>query len=163
MGTLHGDSGEGGQEPVPGVAELLEQLSEAVRTLGALAAVIRAVALRPPVELHVERLEVENLEFRLGDIDVEELQGELNIGITQSLRQAPPANPTGERPPAPRAPSSGPSARSAGPPVGSAGPPAGSTGPPAGSNGPPAGSTGPPAPKRVQLWPPPETEGSDKR
>lgn len=66
--------------------ELLRQLSEAVAALNALVTSLRDAAGRPPVTMQVERLEVESLEFHMGDIDVQELQGQLNIGITQSLK-----------------------------------------------------------------------------
>lgn len=135
MNTPEGGRSEGGQEPLPGAPELIAQLREAVQALNAAVSALREVALRPPVELHVERLEVETIEFRLGDIDVEELQGELNIGITQSLRPVLPAKPEEGRPQVARAPVAAPKAVL--PTV--------------------------PAQKRVQLWPPPETEGSDKR
>ncbi|MEW8978176.1 MAG: hypothetical protein AB2385_07200 [Symbiobacterium sp.] len=82
----HPEGGPG----LPNVPELLRQLDEAVRTLDRLAAALEAMVARPPVQMQVEHLDVGTLAFHLGDIDVQELAGELNIGITHSLRLAPP-------------------------------------------------------------------------
>ncbi|WP_374713414.1 hypothetical protein [Symbiobacterium terraclitae] len=75
----------------PQMRELLAQVAAAVRALNRLATALEESLARPPVHLQVERLEVQTLAFHLGDIDVEELQGELNIGITHSVRLQPPA------------------------------------------------------------------------
>lgn len=70
----------------PDLDALLNELRLAVHALNELAASLREASLNPPVQMQVERLEVETLQFHLGDIDVQELQGEMNIGITHSLR-----------------------------------------------------------------------------
>lgn len=82
--------------------DLPGQLDRAIRALERIAAALEALAAREPVCLQVERLEVETLAFHLGDIDVEELQGQLSIGITQSLNLEPPGAPadTGDGRPA---------------------------------------------------------------
>lgn len=78
----------------PSVEALLNELRLAVQALNELVTVLREVSLNPPVQMQVERLEVETLEFHLGDIDVQELQGEMNIGITHSLKvESPQAQP----------------------------------------------------------------------
>lgn len=81
---------------LPQVQELLGQVAQAVRALNRLVAALEETLARPPVHLQVERLEVQTLAFHLGDIDVEELQGELNIGITHSLRLEPPGRGSAE-------------------------------------------------------------------
>lgn len=70
----------------PGLEAILAELRLAVQALNQVVAALRDATLNPPVQMQVERLEVETLEFHLGDIDVEQLQGELNIGITHSLK-----------------------------------------------------------------------------
>lgn len=125
----------------PGLDAILHELRLAVRALNELAAALRDAVLHPPVQLQVERLEVETLEFHLGDIDVEQLQGELNIGITHSLR----VNGPGPEDPR-RSPGQEHKMKPGGPR------------PP---TVPEEGVTEEPV-ERIPLWPPPETEGKEK-
>lgn len=57
------------------LGKVVAQLTELTRNLA------RAVS-HAPVHLEVEHLQIERVEFNLEGIDVEELGGELNIGIT---------------------------------------------------------------------------------
>jgi len=77
---------------------LAAQLDRTLQALSRLVLVLEELAARPPVHLHAERLEVQTLAFHLGDIDVEQLEGQLNIGITHSLNLQPPS-PRGEAEP----------------------------------------------------------------
>lgn len=69
----------------PAVEQLAAQLDRVIQALGRLVLVLEELTARPPVHLQVERLGVQTLAFHLGDIDVEQLEGQLNIGITHSL------------------------------------------------------------------------------
>lgn len=132
----------------PGAEALLNELRLAVQALNELVAALRETAQSPPVQMQVERLEVQTLQFRLGDIDVGELQGEMNIGITHSLKvESPSAQPKpapDTRPGGPKLPTLPKSVitrwlEQGGPPQ---------------------------APKpleRKTIWPPPETEGKERR
>jgi hypothetical protein len=82
-----GTSPQGGESSPP---NLLAQFHQAVHALNELVSALRDVAKRPPVHMQVEKLELDTLEFHLGDIDVQELRGEMNIGITHSLKVAAP-------------------------------------------------------------------------
>lgn len=86
------------------VAELrkaVAELSEAVRHL--------AQAAPPPVRVSVGEMEVERLAFFVPSIDVEQISGALNIGITHLIKPADQGEqPTAKQPPPePAAESSG--------------------------------------------------------
>jgi|GEM_PF-3141663 len=191
-------------EPHPGgpgdplgrqVQELLAQVARAVGALNRLAATLEEALARPPVHLQVERLDVQTLAFHLGDIDVEELQGELNIGITHSLRLQPPERgvaaqpepPGGDRPVRQREQAQGEQKKGVAAPDGqrqemriqptlrnsvvsrrlalmspAPAPPSGPPPPeaPPASGAAPAPEPGGAPPHRVQVWPPPQSEGS---
>jgi hypothetical protein len=62
------------------VTARLAAIDQTLREFQKVAWSLLALASRSP--MHVERLEVERLEFKLDSIDVGELSGELNIGLT---------------------------------------------------------------------------------
>lgn len=140
----------------PGLDAILNELRLAVQALNELAAALRDAALSPPVQMQVERLEVETLEFHLGDIDVEQLEGELNIGITHSLKvEGPKAEPNEGSTPQPgeahRMKPGGPGPQTLPQSVVTRWLKQG---------GPKKDAT---PPGQVTIWPPPETEGKGKR
>ncbi|MFZ5825306.1 MAG: hypothetical protein ACOY94_13405 [Bacillota bacterium] len=68
---------------------LIALMQELRQALGALTSLLRRLeqqAQRPPVQLDVAHLEVERLEFHLDSIDIDDLQGELHLGICQQVK-----------------------------------------------------------------------------
>jgi len=131
----------------PGLDALLNELRLAVQALNELAAALRKASLNPPVQMQVEHLEVQTLQFHLGDIDVQELQGEMNIGITHSLKvESPKSQPEPAhkmKPGEPKMPTLPNSVITRWIEQG----------------GPPQAPISHELPQRVIIWPPPETEG----
>lgn len=74
--------------PAPLPAQVAKLQSE-VLELRATVAAILAAAWRPPVHLQVERLHADSLTFQLGDVEVESISGQLNIGINLHAGGAP--------------------------------------------------------------------------
>lgn len=90
--------------------ELQSRLEAVSRQLGQLQLAVLALlelARRPSVTLQVEHLDVDRLEFHIDSIDVNELSGQLNIGMTAMNRgpgqggQGPGAQGPGQGPPGP--------------------------------------------------------------
>lgn len=168
---------------LPALDELAAQLGRTVQVLARLVRALEEMAARPPVHLQVERLEVQTLAFHLGDIDVEQLEGQLNIGITHSLTLGP--GPSPGAPEAPRPPEVDPARPLEIDPArpsetgGGQDPPEGArpgAGPAArglrnsvvsrwrarAEQGGGTQEPKPPPPPRIQIWPPPDREGSER-
>lgn len=65
------------------VRQAVDELRQVVDTL-------QRTLSQTPVQVTVEHLQVEHLEFRIDSIDVDDLSGELNIGLTNSLKAGSP-------------------------------------------------------------------------
>ncbi|MFZ5622752.1 MAG: hypothetical protein ACOY5W_17175 [Pseudomonadota bacterium] len=65
---------------------LMLEMREAMVALTSLLRTLEQQVQRPPVQMDVSHLEVERLEFHLDSIDVQDLQGELHLGISQQVR-----------------------------------------------------------------------------
>lgn len=65
-----------------GLAEQLQEMRLAMEQLAGVTRLLANAVRRAPVHLDVEHLQIERVEFNLDGIEVGELGGELNIGIT---------------------------------------------------------------------------------
>lgn len=63
-------------------ADLARQVAQLRLSVLQLQQIVGRIIRHPPVELHVEHMAVEHLAFNVAGIDVEELSGQLNLGLT---------------------------------------------------------------------------------
>lgn len=80
---------------IQGLAEQMQEIRRAMEQLAGVTRLLAEAMRRAPVHLDVEHLQIERVEFNVDGIDVGELGGELNIGITamQKARSAEPERP----------------------------------------------------------------------
>lgn len=84
------------EQDVPETAAQIEQVRQAVLQLQR---IVGYLAARPPVHMSVAHMAVEHLAFNVAGIDVEELSGQLNLGMTHLLQVARPAEGSTAEPP----------------------------------------------------------------
>lgn len=75
--------------PEAGGHDVQAQLERMALMMGQLQLAVLALidlAGRPAVHLQVEHLEVDRLAFEIGSIDIDQLNGEMNIGLTAIAR-----------------------------------------------------------------------------
>lgn len=82
------------------VQSRLAAIEQTLQEFQQLAWALLVLASRSPVYLDVDHMDVERLDFHVGQVDVGELSGEMNIGLTSILKPSP-AGPQGggARPP----------------------------------------------------------------
>lgn len=69
-----------------GLAKQVLEMRQAIEQLQVAMQSMYRAGHRAPVHMEVEHLEVERLEFNIDSIDVDELGGELNIGLTSMFK-----------------------------------------------------------------------------
>ncbi len=65
-----------------GLADEVQEIRSALQQLSEVTRLLSEAIRRAPIHMDVQHLQIERVEFHLDGIDVQELGGQLNIGIT---------------------------------------------------------------------------------